>query len=601
MENLFSGAKGVQWDLTDLYFGIEDPKIRLDLDELSEKAKTFEKKFKGMIHSSHLTLTTLEEMLRFLENLFDKLEKVTAHAHLIFSGDSSQQENGKHLQYVSEKRTAIKNHLIFFELEWAELPDAEADRLLKAPSIVRYRHYLSRERIYRPHRLAEGEEKIVALKTNTGAGAFSRLFDEILNQIRFEFDFKGEKTFLSEQEILGVLYDSDREKRKAAARGLTEGLKKNSHLLTYIFNLIAADHALDDQLRSFGDPMASRHLSNEIEPEAVYALMESAEKNISMVHRYYHLKKRLMNVEGLYDYDRYAPLFQSARQVEWKEAREIVLSSFHAFSPEMGKIARMFFDKKWIDAEIRPGKQGGAFSHGVVPSHHPYILMNYTGNLRDVMTLAHELGHGVHQYLSRSQGYFHMDTPLTMAETASVFAEMLVFHQLKEKETNPIEKLFLISSKCEEAFSTLFRQIVLTRFEEKFHHKRRDQGEMSKEQLNRIWLEVNRPMFGDSLHLTEDYGWWWLYISHFIHSPFYCYAYAFGELLVLSLYRSYLEEKKPFVSKYLKLLESGGSQSPRELLAEFNVDLSQETFWEGGLDLLNQMIKEAEVIAEQGI
>ena len=587
------------WDLTDLYFGIEDPKIRLDLDDLSEKAKTFEKQFKGMIHSSHLTLAMFEEMLRFLENLLDKLEKVTAHAHLVFSGDSSMQENGKHLQSVSEKRTEIRNHLLFFELEWAELPDAEADRLLKAPSIARYRHYLSRERIYRPHRLAEGEEKIVALKANTGAGAFSRLFDETLNQIRFEFDFKGEKIFLSEQEILGVLYDSDREKRKAAARGLTEGLKKNSHLLTYIFNLIAADHALDDQLRSFGDPMASRHLSNEIEPEAVQALMESAEKNISMVHRYYHLKKRLMNAEGLFDYDRYAPLFQSARQVEWKEAREIVLSSFHSFSPEMAKIAQMFFDKKWIDAEIRPGKQGGAFSHGVVPSHHPYILMNYTGNLRDVMTLAHELGHGVHQYLSRSQGYFQMETPLTMAETASVFAEMLVFHQLKERETNPVEKLFLIGAKCEEAFSTLFRQIVLTRFEETFHRKRRDQGELSKEQLNRIWLEANRPMFGDSLHLTEDYGWWWMYISHFIHSPFYCYAYAFGELLVLSLYRSYLEEKKPFVSKYLKLLESGGSQSPRELLAEFNVDLSQKIFWEGGLDILNQMVKEAEELAEK--
>ncbi|MHB8481440.1 MAG: M3 family oligoendopeptidase [Nitrospiria bacterium] len=596
---LFSGAKGIRWDLTDLYSGIADPKIKSDLDGLSEKAETFERKFKGMIRSSHLTVEILQEMLRFLENLLDKLEKITAHAHLIFAGDSSSAENGKHLQSISERKTEIRNHLIFFELEWVELSDAEADRLLKAPALAPYRHYLSRERAYRLHRLAEGEEKILALKSNTGAGAFARLFDETLNQIEFEFDFKGEKTFLSEQEILGILYESDREKRMAAAKGLTGGLKENSRLLTYIFNVTAADHASDDRLRSFPDPAAFRHLSNEIEPEAVSALMASTEKNVSMVHRYYHLKKRLMKLEVLYDYDRYAPLFQSVRRVEWNEAREIVLSSFYAFSPEMGKTAQLFFDKKWIDAEIRPGKQGGAFSHGVVPSHHPYVLLNYTGNLRDVMTLAHELGHGVHQYLSRSQGYFHMDTPLTMAETASVFAEMLVFHQLKEKETNPVEKLFLIGSKCEEAFSTLFRQIVLTRFEEKLHDGRRERGELSTEELNRLWLEVNRPMFGDALQLTGDYGWWWMYISHFIHSPFYCYAYAFGELLVLSLYRIYLHEKPPFVSKYLKLLESGGSQSPQALLADFHIDLSQKTFWEGGLDLLNQMVKEAERLAEQ--
>lgn len=594
-----AGLKGATWDLSDLYLGIGDPRIKDELKELLREAETFENKERGSIQSGHLTAGALERMLLSLEQLFDRLDRITAHAYLVFAGDSLESGNGKHLQSVQEMRTEIRNHLLFFELEWVALGDGEAERLLRDPALSRYRHYLIKERLYRPHRLAEGEEKILAVKNNTGGGAFSRLFDETLNRIQFEFQCNGDKSLLSEQEILAILHDPERKKREAAARGLTRGLKENSHLLTYIFNVIAADHSSDDQLRAFPDPMASRHLANEIEPEAVRVMMETAEKNGAMVHRYYQLKKRLMKLDVLFDYDRYAPLFKSSRTIGWEEAKEIVLNSFYAFSPEFGKIARLFFEKRWIDAEIRPGKQGGAFSYGVTPSHHPYILMNYTGNLRDVMTLAHELGHGVHQYLSRSQGYFQMDTPLTMAETASVFAEMLVFHQLKEKEADPVEKLYLISSKCEEAFSTLFRQIVLTRFEERFHGARRKEGEIRAEELNRIWLEVNRPMFGDSLALSEDYGWWWMYISHFIHSPFYCYAYAFGELLVLSLYGAYLKEKGEFVSKYLKLLGSGGSKTPQELLSDFHFDLSQKSFWEGGLEILAGMVKEAETLAEK--
>jgi oligoendopeptidase F len=598
-ERFSSGAEGVRWDLTDLYQGTEDPQIKTDLETLFQKAQGFEKEYRGKVSSSHLNDETLAEILKTLEALLDPLEKIAAHAYLIFAGDSTNEKHGKHLQHVNEKRTEIRNHLLFFELEWMELPDAEAERLLEKPSIALYAHYLEKERKFRPHKLAEGEEKVLALKNNTGGGAFSRLFDETLNRMEFEFAFKGKNALLSEQEILALLHDPDREKRKAAAEGMSDGLRKQTHLLTYIFNTMAADHATDDRLRAFSGPMASRHLANEIEPEAVSTMMETAEKAVSMVHRYYRLKRQVMKLEVLYDYDRYAPLFQSSRGVKWSDAKEIVLSSFHAFSPVMGKTAEMFFDKKWIDAEIRPGKQGGAFSHGMVPTHHPYILMNYSGTLRDVMTLAHELGHGVHQYLSRSRGFFQMDTPLTMAETASVFAEMLIFHELKEKEADPLEKLYLISSKCEEAFSTLFRQIVLTRFEERFHHERRGGGELPASELNRIWLEVNRPMFGDSLHLTDDYGWWWMYISHFIHSPFYCYAYAFGELLVLSLYGAYLKDKGSFVSKYLTLLESGGSKSPQALLSDFHFDLSQQSFWEGGLEILNGMVIEAESLARE--
>ncbi|MFI5303707.1 MAG: M3 family oligoendopeptidase [Nitrospiria bacterium] len=598
-EKTKNGATGVIWDLSDLYQGIDDPRIKIDLEDFLRQALEFEKRERGVIQSARLTAKSLEGMLLFLEQLFDRLDKMTAHAYLVFAGDSLKAENGKHLQMIQEKRTEIKNHLLFFELEWVALSDGQAERLLMEPVISRYRHYLVKERLYRPHRLTEGEEKILALKNNTGTGAFSRLFDETLNRIQFEFNWNGEKTFLSEQEVLAILHDPDREKRKMAAAGLTKGLKENRHILTYIFNVIVADHASDDQLRAFPDSMASRHLSNEIDSDSVRVMMQSVEENTSTVHRYYTLKKKLMNLDVLYDYDRYAPLFKSARYVKWEEAKEIVLASFRAFSPEFGNIAELFFKNRWIDAEIRPGKQGGAFSYGVTPTHHPYILMNYTGNLRDVMTLAHELGHGIHQYLSRSQGYFQMDTPLTMAETASIFAEMLVFHQLKNMENDPIEKIYLISSKCEDAFSTLFRQVVLTRFEEKFHLNRRTEGEVPAEEINRFWQDVNRPMFGESLQLTEDYGWWWMYISHFIHSPFYCYAYAFGELLVLSLYGKYLKEKGDFVSKYIRLLSQGGSKKPQELLSDFQINLSEKSFWESGLEILNGMVVEAESLAKK--
>ena len=327
--------------------------------------------------------------------------------------------------------------------------------------------------------------------------------------------------------------------------------------------------------------------------------MTASEKRFSLVSRYYRMKRKVMGLKTLRDYDRYAPPGRTKKRISWPEGKKIVLSAFRRFSPRAADIAGEFFTQKWIDAEIRPGKQGGAFSYGMTPSLHPYILMNYNGQAKDVMTLAHELGHGIHQSLSRKQGYFHMDTPLTMAETASVFAEMLVFHHLKEEETSPRERFFLISSRLEEAFSTLFRQVVLTRFEERVHRARREEGELTTEQINKIWLSVNRTMFGSSVSLTDNYGWWWMYISHFIHSPFYCYAYAFGELLVLSLYQIYLRDKEAFVTKYFDLLASGGSNSPEKLLAPFKIDLSDGSFWEGGLDLLEEMLSEAEALCSE--
>jgi len=370
-------------------------------------------------------------------------------------------------------------------------------------------------------------------------------------------------------------------------------------VLNFIFNVIVADHTSNDRLRSFPTPMASRHLSNEIDPKSVDALLTSCEEHYHLVNRYYHLKKRLLGFDRLFDYDRYAPLFQEDRILDFSQCREIVLSAFEEFSPQMGDIAKLFFQNHWIDAELRPGKSGGAFSHGTVPSVHPYILVNYSGRTRDVMTVAHELGHGVHQYLSRQRGYLQSDTPLTTAETASVFAEMLVFQKLKKNETEPKERLSLICRKLEDTFATVFRQVVMTRFEQGLHDARREEGELPDSRINTLWLETNQKMFGDSITLREDYGWWWMYISHFVHSPFYCYAYAFGELLVLTLFNRYLNEGPAFTSKYIDLLSAGGSDHPKNLLAHVGVDITTPNFWNSGLEFVQKMVEEAEDLAKQ--
>jgi oligoendopeptidase F len=343
--------------------------------------------------------------------------------------------------------------------------------------------------------------------------------------------------------------------------------------------------------------MASRHLANEISAEVVEALMTATERHHAMVQRYYRLKGKLLGLETLYDYDRYAPLFPDLPTCDWATARKIVQESYEQFSPRAGSVIREFFDRRWIDAELRPGKRGGAFSSSAVPSVHPYILLNFTDKLRDVMTLAHELGHGLHQYLSRPVGYLQCDTPLTTAETASVFGEMLTFHRLLEIYPEPRTRLAMLCSKIEDGFATVFRQVVLTRFEQALHQARRERGELTTEQINELWLSANRPMHGDVVHLSEGYAWWWLYIGHFIHVPFYCYAYAFGELLVLALVQKYKQEGPAFVPRYLGLLSSGGADAPHRLLAKLGVDVTDPGFWELGLRLLGDMVSEAETLA----
>jgi oligoendopeptidase F len=598
-ERMLTGSEGIKWDLSDLYVGLDDPEIKKDLDTALSRAREFEREYRGTINSDGISSSVLLKALEELESISEKIGELLSFAYLNFAADTGNPKCGAFLKYVEEKSTEIRKHLIFFELEWIALADEMANVLIEDEVLSHYRHFLKQERRYKPHKLSEPEEKILDEKANTSSRAFMRLFDEVVNNIRFKVRLDGRIKLLTETETLALLYDPDRKRRKAAARGLTKGLRENIHVLTYIFNTLVQDHAINDRIRSYDEPMASRHLDNEIDKETVDTLMTSCENNFDMVEEYYNLKKGLLGLKRFYDYDRYAPIDTEKKTIDYQAGKQIILDSFGDFSSRMSDIAREFFTKNWIDAEIREGKRGGAFSHGTVPSVHPYVFTNYSGKLRDVMTLAHELGHGVHQYLSRNQGYFQCNTPLTTAETASVFGEILVFHKLMESEENPRVRLSLLCSKLEDIFATVFRQVVLTRFEEKLHHERRDRGELTPDRINEIWIQTNGQMFGNSVVLTKDYAWWWTYIPHFIHSPFYCYAYSFGELLVLSLYNKYLKEGDSFVPRYVELLSSGGSESPENLLSRIGVDITDPEFWRGGLSIVRGMVDQAIELANK--
>jgi oligoendopeptidase F len=593
-----STADGVTWDLSDLYSGVEDPRITADLATALGRARAFEERYRGRIGpAAGPTPEVLLEAVRELEALSERMDRPAIYASLLHAARTDDPRHGALLSRTREQRTVINKHLIFFDLEWVQVPDEATRTLLESPLLAPYRHYLEQKRAWRPHYLTEPEEKVLEEKAITGRAAFVRLFDETVAGLRFQLEHGGQRQEMTLQQINARLYDSDRGLREAAARGVTRGLQDNARLLTFVFNTLVLDHKGDCALRHFQSVMGPRNLANEITDSVVQALMSAAERYHGTVQRYYRLKGRLLGIETLYDYDRYAPLSGEMPTCDWATAQRIVQEGYDAFSPRAGNIIHHFFERHWIDAELREGKRGGAFSASVVPSLHPYILLNFTDRLRDVMTLAHELGHGLHQYLSRGVGYLQSDTPLTTAETASVFGEMLIFQRLQQLYPEPRTRLAMLCSKIEDCFATVFRQVVLTRFEQSLHKARDEQGELTTEQINKLWIEANAPMHGDVVRITDGYAWWWLYIGHFIHSPFYCYAYAFGELLVLALVQKYRQEGAAFVPRYLELLSAGGSEAPHVLLSRLGVDVNDPAFWELGLRLLDDMVTEAEKLA----
>lgn len=588
-----TGAEEIFWDLSHLYKGSGDPLLQKDLEESLAEAANFRERYWGRISS--LDAAQLQAAMVQYEGILEKMGKAESFSHLWFVTDTNDPQRGKLLQSVGEHEARLRSQLLFFELEWVQVPDEQAQELLSKPELAKYHHYLSAARRYRPHLLSEPEERILAEKSVTGGSAWIRLFEESISAIPFQIDGQ----ILTEEQVLSRLHWPDREARKKAAKAMTQGLRGNLRLLTFIFNMLASDKAIEDRLRNYPHWLSARNLANEISDQMVNSLVEAVVARYDLPQRYYRLKRKLLGLDQLYDYDRYAPLEGLDMVVSWSRCVEEVLASFEAFSEEMARIALRFFKEKWIDASVRQGKRGGAFSHPTVPSVHPYVMVNYTGKLRDVMTLAHELGHGIHQFLASSRGYLNTQTPLPIAETASVFGEMLAFERIMSHLSEPRERLAFLCNKIEDILATVFRQIAMNRFEEKYHTSRRQSGELTSEELGNIWIQTQAEMFGDSVCLTEDYSLWWSYIPHFLHTPGYVYAYAFGELLVMALFARFKEVGPQFVEGYLEMLSMGGAESPQEVVARAGLDLKDPELWSKGLGILEGMIEQAEELANK--
>ena len=590
-----SSATGTRWDLSAYYAGVDDPRIAADQQRAQSEAEAFAARYRGRVEA--LAPDALHQAVAELEGIYGLVLRPLIYARLLFAGETSLPRHGALLQAAQQAHSAVNQQVIFFQLEWVALPDDRARGLLDDSALAPFRHFMEQARLTRPFVLSEPEEKILTLKAGTGQQAFQRLFEEVVGAITCAVPAPEGELTVSLQEALAMLYGPERERRAAAAEGITQALGERQRVLTFIFNTLVLEHADDDRLRGRAHPMQARNLENEIGQESVDALLDACDRYMPLVARYYALKRRLLGYDRLYDYDRYSPVGSHLPACGYDDAKRIVLEAYGEFSPPMAQVAEKFFAGNWIDAELRSGKAGGAFSAGGLPDLHPCILLNYTDTLRDVMTMAHELGHGIHQYLARPHGLLQFQTPLTTAETASVFGEMLTFHKLMAEQDEPRVRLELLCSKLEDIFATVFRQAAMTRFEQKLHAARRAQGELDADAIGALWMEANRAMFGDSVELRPEYACWWSYISHFIHTPFYCYAYSFGELLVLALYRRYEEEGAAFVPKYLALLEAGGSAAPPQLLAGLGMDINDPGFWETGLNLLRDMVDQAEGLA----
>ena len=588
-QGALASAQNVRWNLADLYDSPEA--LEADLRTAAEEAEDFAQRHRGQV--AERSPQELADALAGYEAVQDRVGRAHTYAFLHWSTDTNDPERGALLQKVKETATQIEQQLLFLNVELARLSDEQADRFIEADALSGYRHYLETERLQKEHVLSEPEEKILSEKNVTGRSAWTRFFDETMGAARFDLD--GER--LTQSEILKKLYEPDRALRRRAALAFTEGLEEHERELTYVFNTVLADKASSDRLRGYDHWLTSRNLANEVEDETVEALVEAVTSRYDLVARFYRLKQELLGLDELMDYDRYAPVGEADARYGWSDARDMVLGAYGDFHPQMREVAGRFFEGNWIDAPPAPGKRGGAFSHGAVPSAHPYVLLNYTGKPRDVQTLAHELGHGVHQTLAREQGVLQAGTPLTTAETASVFGEMLVFQRLLAREEDPESRLKLLVSKIDDTLATVFRQTAMNRFEDQIHTARREEGELAPERFAEYWMETQEAMFEGSVTLGEHYRRWWSYIPHFLHTPGYVYAYAFGELLVLALYAQYEAEGDGFSERYLDLLRAGGSDWPHALVAPLGADLTDPSFWQEGLGKIEALIVRAEELA----
>jgi oligoendopeptidase F len=609
------------WDLDPLVEGKGADGARAQLKESLDRSQVFAARHAGKL--GELDGAGMEQAMQELAAIQELVGRAGTYAGLCFSVDTADPAAGALLQEVQERGCEIETTLLFFELEWAALPDEGAEKLLGDERLAFCAHYLRNVRRYREHLLSEPEEKILAEKSVTGASAWSRLFDELTSAIEVRLpaatsavdvqrgptaaadaaespqggDGDGAPDTVALDVALSRLVLPDRELRSATAQAVTEALAPGLRTRAFLFNTLLADKATDDRLRRYPNWLAARNLSNEASDESVAALIEAVCARYELPRRWYRLKARLLGVERLADYDRMAAVTEDEVTYSFAQARELVLDCYSSFSSVLGTVAKRFFDGRYIDAPVRPAKRGGAFCASAVPSVHPYVMLNYTSRRRDVLTLAHELGHGVHFALAAKQGVFHQGTPLTLAETASVFGETIVFGRLLEEDSSPSSRLALLAENIEGALATVFRQVAMNRFEDLVHTARREQGELSVDRFGELWVESQEEMFGDSVEITDGYRSWWSYIPHFIGSPGYVYAYAYGQLLALSVYQRYEQRGEELVPRYLELLAAGGSRSPQELGQIVGVDLADPGFWDAGLDLVERQLQAAEEAA----
>ena len=578
-----------EWDLSDLYPGPDSPELERDIQAAEAAARDFVERYQGRIET--LDGEALGAAVTAYEDIEESLGRISSFAFLRYAGDLSDGEAARFLQNTRERLNRIGTTLLFFSLDLIRLEDTEFEERLKAPALAHYTPWLEKIRVFRPYQLANDLEKMLYEKDVVGHAAWTRLFDETMAELRFPVD--GED--LTSEQALHLLSDKDAAKREQAAKSLGRVFGANIRLFAFVTNTLAKDKEIEDQWRGYPSPAAARHLANQIEPEVVEALVAAVKGAYPRLsHRYYVLKARWLGKDKLEHWDRNAPLPEADdRTVSWAEARDVVLGAYARFSPELAAIGQRFFDHAWIDAPARPGKAPGAFAHSTVPAVHPYLLLNYLGKTRDVMTLAHELGHGVHQVLAGPQGALMADTPLTLAETASVFGEQLIFRALLDAETEPVRRRVMLAGKVEDMLNTVVRQIAFHDFERQVHDER-GAGELSAERLCEIWLAVQGESLGPAFRFDDGYRYYWSYISHFLHAPFYVYAYAFGDCLVNSLYALYRESEAGFAERYLAMLRAGGTLRHRELLAPFGLDASDPDFWSRGLAVIAGFIDELE-------
>ncbi len=587
-ETQASAATLPSWDLTDLYPGPDDPAVNADLSQAEQQAQVFATTYEGKLGS--LSGAALAAAIAEYERIEEGLGRLMSYAQLLFSGDSTDPALGRFYQTVSERVTAISSHLLFFTLELNRLDDALLETKLAEEPLARWRPWLRDLRVFRPHQLSDDLEKLLHEKEVTGHSAWSRLFDETVAGMRIPV--QGEALTVSA--ALNKLSDGDRSVREAAGKAIGTAFGDRIRLFSLITNTLAKDKEIIDTWRHYPRPTSARNRANMVEDEVVDALVTAVRDEFpSLSHRYYQMKAKWLGLPKLMHWDRNAPLPEDDdRKIDWNEARERVLSAYGAFSPDLARVGKRFFDSAWIDATLKPGKAGGAFAHPTVPSAHPYLLLNYHGRTRDVMTLAHELGHGVHQVLAGAQGYLMSGTPLTLAETASVFGEMLTFRALLDA-ADAKQRRIMLAAKVEDMLNTVVRQIAFYRFETLVHDERR-QGELLPERIGEIWMQVQTESLGPAFEFTPEYNVFWSYVPHFIHSPFYVYAYAFGDCLVNALYSVFQSGHPGFQAKYLDMLRAGGTKRHKELLAPFGLDASDPAFWKKGLGVIGGFIDELE-------